>query len=83
MLGEATQPLHLRAVMPGLVPGIHALFLVLRTKDVDGRVKPGQDEESTPSPNRPSRFAVAIVSIAATSAFAIKIVFVFGGIRVG
>jgi hypothetical protein len=29
--------------MPGLVPGIHVLLLV--TKDVDGRVKPGHDEE--------------------------------------
>jgi hypothetical protein len=29
-------------VMPGLVPGIHAL-LVDCEKDVDGRVKPGHD----------------------------------------
>ena len=28
--------------MPGLVPGIHALLLG-RTKNVDGRVKPGHD----------------------------------------
>ena len=28
-------------VMPGLVPGIHVLA---KTKDVDGRVKPGHDE---------------------------------------
>jgi hypothetical protein len=27
--------------MPGLVPGIHALFVV--AKDVDGRDKPGHD----------------------------------------
>jgi hypothetical protein len=29
-------------VMPGLVPGIHVLFLT--TKDVDGRDKPGHDD---------------------------------------
>jgi hypothetical protein len=29
--------------MPGLVPGIHVL-LVIGTKDVDGRDKPGHDE---------------------------------------
>jgi hypothetical protein len=28
--------------MPGLVPGIHAFFLL--KKDVDGRVKPGHDK---------------------------------------
>jgi hypothetical protein len=31
--------------MPGLVPGIH-VFLPYRKQDVDGRVKPGHDEES-------------------------------------
>jgi hypothetical protein len=30
--------------MPGLVPGIHALFHSTG-KDVDGRVKPGHDEQ--------------------------------------
>jgi hypothetical protein len=30
--------------MPGLVPGIHALFLFLGAKDVDGRDKPGHDD---------------------------------------
>jgi hypothetical protein len=30
-------------VMPGLVPGIHAL-LFRGIKDVDGRVKPGHDD---------------------------------------
>jgi hypothetical protein len=29
--------------MPGLVPGIHASFVLL-VKDVDGRDKPGDDE---------------------------------------
>ena len=29
------------AVMPGLVPGIHAFFV--NRKDVDGRDKPGHD----------------------------------------
>ncbi len=29
--------------MPGLVPGIHVLFSTGQ-KDVDGRVKPGHDE---------------------------------------
>jgi hypothetical protein len=31
--------------MPGLVPGIH-VFASLEKKDVDGRDKPGHDEES-------------------------------------
>jgi hypothetical protein len=30
--------------MPGLVPGIHALYTV-RKQGVDGRDKPGHDEE--------------------------------------
>ncbi len=30
--------------MPGLVPGIH-VFLTARVKDVDGRDKPGHDED--------------------------------------
>jgi hypothetical protein len=30
--------------MPGLVPGIH-VFLCCVRKDVDGRVKPGHDEQ--------------------------------------
>jgi hypothetical protein len=30
--------------MPGLVPGIH-VFLTLLQQDMDGRVKPGHDEE--------------------------------------
>ena len=30
--------------MPGLVPGIHVLLYAIK-KDVDGRVKPGHDEE--------------------------------------
>jgi len=30
--------------MPGLVPGIHALAAHQRSKDVDGRDKPGHDE---------------------------------------
>ncbi len=34
---------HATAVMPGLVPGIHALLLC-GTQDVDGRVKPGHDD---------------------------------------
>jgi hypothetical protein len=33
-----------KAVMPGLVPGIHVL--VSGTKDVDGRDKPGHDESA-------------------------------------
>ena len=33
------------SVMPGLVPGIHVL-LSHRVKDVDGRDKPGHDEEA-------------------------------------
>jgi hypothetical protein len=34
---------HYSSVMPGLVPGIHAL-LFCETKGVDGRDKPGHDE---------------------------------------
>ena len=33
--------MHLIVVMPGLVPGIHVLWL--KNEDVDGRVKPGHD----------------------------------------
>jgi len=32
--------------MPGLVPGIH-VFLSSSEEDVDGRVKPGHDEDSS------------------------------------
>jgi hypothetical protein len=32
--------------MPGLVPGIHGFFLAA-AKDVDGRDKPGHDEDKT------------------------------------
>jgi hypothetical protein len=32
-------------VMPALVAGIHVLLLSYRKQDVDGRVKPGHDEE--------------------------------------
>jgi hypothetical protein len=32
----------LHFVMPGLVPGIHALFFSIQ--NVDGRVKPGHDD---------------------------------------
>jgi hypothetical protein len=32
-----------KLVMPGLVPGIH-VFLSIAKRDVDGRVKPGHDE---------------------------------------
>jgi hypothetical protein len=31
--------------MPGLVPGIHVFTTLTRRKDVDGRDKPGHDEE--------------------------------------
>jgi hypothetical protein len=31
--------------MPGLVPGIHVLLLKIERKDVDGRDKPGHDED--------------------------------------
>jgi hypothetical protein len=30
--------------MPGLVPGIHVLTANARSKDVDGRDKPGHDD---------------------------------------
>jgi hypothetical protein len=35
----------LSSVMPGLVPGIHALLTC--QQDVDGRDKPGQDDEKS------------------------------------
>jgi hypothetical protein len=31
--------------MPGLVPGIHALLHGLQKQDVDGRDKPGHDDD--------------------------------------
>jgi hypothetical protein len=34
---------HAKVVMPGLDPGIH-VFAAARKKDVDGRDKPGHDE---------------------------------------
>jgi hypothetical protein len=34
---------HSTLVMPGLDPGIH-VFVLLATKDVDGRDKPGHDD---------------------------------------
>jgi hypothetical protein len=33
--------------MLGLVPGIHVFTVAPHKKDVDGRDKPGHDEEST------------------------------------
>jgi hypothetical protein len=36
----------LTLVMPGLVPGIH-VFRSISKKDVDGRVKPGHDENDS------------------------------------
>jgi hypothetical protein len=33
------------AVIPGLVPGIHA-FVAMRFEDVDGRIKSGHDDGS-------------------------------------
>ena len=33
-----------KLVMPGLGPGIHVLASLTRSKDVDGRDKPGHDE---------------------------------------
>jgi len=39
---------YFRAVMPGLVPGIHVLREAC--KDVDGRDKPGHDESTAGAP---------------------------------
>jgi hypothetical protein len=36
---------HKKLVMLGLVPGIHVFTALARRKDVDGRDKPGHDEE--------------------------------------
>jgi hypothetical protein len=42
--------------MPGLVPGIHALRPKRKKEDVDGRVKPGHDEErGWQPPNTPKQ----------------------------
>jgi D-alanyl-D-alanine dipeptidase len=38
--------------MPGLVPGIHVLLSSVGNKDVDGRDKPGHDENEMRSPGR-------------------------------
>jgi 6,7-dimethyl-8-ribityllumazine synthase len=51
--------------MPGLVPGIHVLAA---KKDVDGRVKPGHDEEQ----RIPSYAGLTRVSILLTRDFSIK-----------
>jgi hypothetical protein len=40
------------SVMPGLVPGIH-VFLRGSAKDVDGRVKPGDDGERLDEERQP------------------------------
>ena len=46
-------------VMPGLVPGIHVLCAAHAKENVDGRVKPGHDEEGvTASPNPPYELAI-------------------------
>jgi hypothetical protein len=37
-----------QVVMPGLVPGIHVLLSSAKLKDVDGRDKPGHDEDPHP-----------------------------------
>ena len=36
---------HLCAVMPALVTGIHVFLVAFSEKDVDGRDKPGHDDE--------------------------------------
>jgi hypothetical protein len=41
-----------KLVMPGLVPGIH-VFASFK-KDVDGRVKPGHDEEGQSAADKPT-----------------------------
>ena len=45
--------------MPGLVPGIHA-FLSCGTKDVDGRDKPGRDENFAKLSQASSCFGFAL-----------------------
>jgi D-alanyl-D-alanine dipeptidase len=37
--------------MPGLVPGIHVLLGRFAEKDVDGRDKPGHDEQCSINPS--------------------------------
>jgi hypothetical protein len=49
--------------MPGLDPGIHVL--VTSKKDVDGRVKPGHDENQTARPR-------IMISTAAVSSSAMQ-----------
>jgi hypothetical protein len=36
---------YLPLVMPGLVPGIHEYVIMVRYMGVDGRVKPGHDDD--------------------------------------
>src|SRR5689334_19299578 len=52
--------------MPGLVPGIHD-FHHQTEQDVDGRDKPGHDEEmKTPSTSRPLDAVAALIMLALT-----------------
>jgi diadenosine tetraphosphate (Ap4A) HIT family hydrolase len=44
--------------MPGLVPGIHALLRCPTAKDVDGRDKPGHDEELLRMPSDASDWSL-------------------------
>ncbi len=53
--------------MPGLVPGIH-VFAGSTNKDVDGRDKPGHDEEWEESMNPRRRLALALLGAALTGA---------------
>jgi len=53
--------------MPGLVPGIH-VFAGSTNKDVDGRDKPGHDEDWEESMNPRRRLALALLGAALTGA---------------
>jgi hypothetical protein len=44
--------------MPGLDPGIHALLSLAEQKDVDGRVKPGHDDDEGILPHPPLRHTI-------------------------
>jgi hypothetical protein len=45
--------------MPGFMPGIHVFTAVRTIKDVDGRDKPGHDEEKYQSLGRYTRIGIS------------------------
>jgi hypothetical protein len=58
-------------VMPGLVPGIHVFYRIDSAKGVDGRDKPGHDEEIQMSPDFAFILMLAL-RMAVTAAFVVS-----------